>query len=130
MNDRRFFKTGWDMKPNGNILKIVDGVLYTIIWYENGYSIYSDNGKVTRIQTVDEVKDEVYRLAYGRYPEDEYPEDNSNLSPKFSKNPMFIELVKQGYRALSKKYHPDMVGGDAEKMKQLNNLFEEIEQQL
>lgn len=34
---------------------------------------------------------------------------------------MMKELLKAGYKSLSKKYHPDR-GGDADKMVQLNNL--------
>ena len=129
MNDRRFFETGWDRKPNGNITKVVDGVLFTVIRYGNLYSIYSDYGKVTGIPTIEDVKEEVYQLLYGRYP-NYYEVDNSNSSPTFLKHPMFIELVKQGYKTLAKKHHPDMVGGDSEKMKQLNNLLDEIQEQL
>jgi hypothetical protein len=36
------------------------------------------------------------------------------------------EVVKAAYRALASKYHPDVPGGDAEAMAQLNAAVEEI----
>lgn len=37
------------------------------------------------------------------------------------------ELVEAGYRALAKKFHPDL-GGDLQKMQELNRVMEKIRQ--
>jgi len=39
---------------------------------------------------------------------------------------MALAVVKAGYRALSKQYHPDHCGGDGEKMKDLNGTYKEL----
>lgn len=36
------------------------------------------------------------------------------------------ELIKAGYKTLSKKYHPDMQTGDEEKFKILSEVFEQL----
>ncbi|MCD3254364.1 DnaJ domain-containing protein [Clostridium botulinum] len=36
------------------------------------------------------------------------------------------ELIKAGYKTLSKKYHPDMLNGDEEKFKILSEVFEQL----
>lgn len=40
-------------------------------------------------------------------------------------SPLEAELLKEGYRKLAAKYHPDH-GGDPEKMKELNRLKEKL----
>lgn len=49
---------------------------------------------------------------------------------KFFTNVTTLEELKQQYRTLAKKYHPDLHGGDGSEMKQINleydKLFEQV----
>lgn len=37
-----------------------------------------------------------------------------------------IELIQAAYRVLAKKFHPDVMGGDGEKMKSVNVAYKEL----
>jgi hypothetical protein len=130
VKNKKFLENGWSRTKNGNLMKIINDVNYTIIKVRDrrfdcySYSVYSNNGKMTDIPTLDGAKDEVHFFAYGRY-----LEDDSSSSKSFINDPMFFELCKSGYRTLSKKYHPDK-GGDVSKMQELNNIWEKIKSDL
>lgn len=42
------------------------------------------------------------------------------------KSPIYTEVLKAGFKELTKKYHPDNTGGSDEKMKELNKLKDEL----
>jgi len=54
------------------------------------------------------------------------PEEVTQQPPSIRNgSPLEAELLKEGYRKLAQKYHPDK-GGDPEKMKELNRLKDEL----
>lgn len=122
-----FFVTDWQKSSNGNYYKIINGVNFTIVRYSGGFSVYSDVGKANNISSLHEAKATVFYFAFGIYPEDvetekDYIKDDSILA-----SPNFKEILRQGYKALAKKIHPD-AGGSTEKMQQLNELYEVLKQ--
>lgn len=51
----------------------------------------------------------------------------SGFGKQRSKNPALEkELIKAGYRALSKKYHPDIVKDNGEQQQELNSLYDSL----
>lgn len=117
----RYLYNGWNLSKNNNLYKIIDGECYTIIRRGNDYTVIADGYKIKNLSSMMAAKEEIYNIAYE---ETEEREPDS----KFFDNPMFKEILKMGYRQLSKKYHPDITGGSAEKMKSLNKLYDEIKE--
>lgn len=56
-------------------------------------------------------------------PNDWTPQQPPGMRPP--NNELEAELMKEGYKKLAMKYHPDK-GGDPEKMKELNRLKEKL----
>ena len=46
-------------------------------------------------------------------------------TPHFD-NGLLKEMLREGYRTLAKRYHPDLETGDAEKMTELNRIKTEL----
>jgi hypothetical protein len=55
--------------------------------------------------------------------------DSLTVSVKPADTDLLCELIDAGYRALAKKHHPD-TGGEAEAMRRLNRLAEELRNQI
>ena len=115
MNDRYLYY-GWNVSKNNNLYKIIDGECYTIIKNKNSYTVLSEEYRIKGLSSIMEAKEEIFKLAY----------DDEIKTHEYFDDPLFREMIKMGYKQLSKKYHPDTSSGDSEKMKKLNNLYEVI----
>lgn len=122
MNEK-FINYGWNISKRNNLYKIIDGECYTIIENDYDYAVLCTEYRIKGLLSLYEAKAKVFELAY-----EDYNESWNTSCDEYSNNPLYGEIVKAGYRQLSKKYHPD-AGGDAEKMKSLNNLYELLKQE-
>jgi hypothetical protein len=89
------------------------------------YTVLCDFDKVNSIPSVMDAKQVIFGLAYS-----DYNFTSSSCNDNLFKNETFKELIKQGYKALSKKYHPDITGGSVTKMQKLNELYEVVKAKL
>jgi hypothetical protein len=134
-----FLKYDWKYSKNDNLYKVIDGVCYTIIEKFGKFSVLSSEHKKNNLKSLFEAKEFIFEVAYQNKKENSYSKQNNNYqssedyysnSSLFEnetlKSPLFKELIKLGYRQLSKKYHPDMQGGNSETMKQVNVLFDDL----
>lgn len=119
-----FRDNGWNVSKNGNLYKIIDGECYSVGHWGEGYTIYSSGIKVEGLNSLEDAKAKVFELAY-----ENYRFGDSGYFENFN-TPMFKALVKEGYKQLAKKYHPDISKNDGERMKELNNLYDDICQDL
>ena len=57
-------------------------------------------------------------------------EDRRHVKKRAPRTDIVDELVGAGLRGLAKRYHPDLVGGDGEKMKSLNTAADWLKAQV